>query len=152
MLDSSSEYIIATDGATGERNPGYMGTGVAVFDKEGRLVDQVHNKMHWGTNAQAEYLALIDGLKYATSNGLTNVTIYVDSQMIVRQLTKEWSTRNQALRNLRQTVMTLINSIKGYGGEFRISWHNRERRMAKVADNLSKGNFYRKGAYVWQIA
>jgi len=152
MLDSNSKITVATDGATAPKSVGHMSIGVAAFDKSAKLIFQHYENLHWGTNNQAEYLALLKGLKFATENGYKNVTCYVDSELIINQLNKRWKTKNPELKNLQGHILSLIASLKGYGGNITLIHHGRKTNLAKVADKISKGGSFNEGDYLWQLA
>ena len=52
------------------------------------------------TNNQAEYEALIMALEYATNRGTEEVTCYLDSELVGRQMTGEYSVKNIELQKL----------------------------------------------------
>ena len=52
------------------------------------------------TNNQAEYEALIMALEYATNMGTEEVTCYLDSELVGRQMTGEYSVKNIELQKL----------------------------------------------------
>ncbi|MDR2203216.1 MAG: ribonuclease HI family protein, partial [Nitrososphaerota archaeon] len=52
------------------------------------------------TNNQAEYEALIMGLKYALNNGAEEVICYLDSELVGRQMTGEYRVKNSELQKL----------------------------------------------------
>ncbi len=60
------------------------------------------------TNNQAEYLAVLEALKFTTGN----VEIYSDSKLVVNQLNHESHIKNDSLRNLAIKVWKLIGNRK----------------------------------------
>ncbi|MEM3394874.1 MAG: ribonuclease HI family protein [Nitrososphaerota archaeon] len=60
------------------------------------------------TNNKAEYSALINSLIRAKKIGCRKLTIYSDSQLLVKQLNNEYAVRNPELRILYQKAKRLI--------------------------------------------
>lgn len=62
---------------------------------------QVHRvPVNGNTNNQAEYLTLIEALKYCRDNQIRQPEIRTDSQLVVNQVTARWSVKQQELRPL----------------------------------------------------
>ncbi|MEM2067264.1 MAG: ribonuclease HI family protein [Nitrososphaerota archaeon] len=61
-----------------------------------------------GTNNYAEYQALLHCLRRALKLGCGLITVYSDSQLLVKQIMGEYSTRDPLLRRLRDEAMELI--------------------------------------------
>jgi len=92
------EISIFTDGGA-RRNPGPAAGGVIIRDKEGKIIFK--NGFFFGikTNNQAEYLALIEGLEAAKGLGATQIKCFLDSELIVKQLTKNIELKIMILKN-----------------------------------------------------
>jgi len=76
------------------------------------------------TNAN-EYLAVIHALQSAKNQGLQEVEVFSDSELMVRQLSGEYKTDNQRLKQLRVLVKMLTPDV---GATFH--WLPRERNLA----------------------
>ena len=63
------------------------------------------------TNNQSEYKALIAALKFA-SNKSEEVTCYLDSELVVKQLNGEYSVKNNQLKQLWIEVQELKKIFK----------------------------------------
>ena len=93
-----------TDGGS-RGNPGEAGGGVFLITDKG----VVKKSIYFGkkTNNEAEYLALIEGLKLAKQYG-EKIKIYMDSQLIVRQIKGVYKVKNERLHPLYSSVMILL--------------------------------------------
>ena len=58
---------------------------------------------------EAEYHALISGLKIALNQSVDDITMRGDSQLVVRQVRGEWRTHEARLRVLRDEADEFIN-------------------------------------------
>ena len=93
-------YFLYIDGAS-RNNPGQAGVGVYIMQDSLPIIQQgcyVGIK----TNNQAEYLALLLGLYFAkkTVRQVDHLTIYSDSQLLVRQIIGQYKVKNQLLKPL----------------------------------------------------
>jgi ribonuclease HI len=96
---SHSPVRIHTDGAA-KGNPGPAGLGVAIFQADGQLLEQCSRYIGEATNNVAEYRALLLALERAELLGLTDVALYSDSELLVRQLQGRYQVKHPALRPL----------------------------------------------------
>lgn len=78
---------IYTDGAC-SGNPGPGGTGVVIL-KNGAVIAEINKGYTRTTNNRMEYRAVMQGLRYAIGHGATAVTIYTDSQYVLKSM-NEW--------------------------------------------------------------
>jgi len=60
------------------------------------------------TNNEAEYLALIAGLQELKSRGLKGVQVYMDSELVVRQVRGEYKVKKEGLKPLHQQAKILL--------------------------------------------
>lgn len=88
--------IIHSDGGA-RGNPGPAGIGAALTDTNGTVLAEVSRYIGETTNNQAEYQALTAGLERAQELGASTVHCYLDSQLVVRQLNREYKVKNQEL-------------------------------------------------------
>lgn len=86
-----------TDGAS-RGNPGEAGIGVLIEDESGHIVKKLARYLGKATNNQAEYTALIDGLKAAAELGAEEVSIFADSELVVKQMKGEYKVKNADLQ------------------------------------------------------
>jgi ribonuclease HI len=96
---------IYVDGAS-FGNPGPSGIGVVL-----RIGDEIveHSEdIGYGTNNEAEYRALITGLRMALEHGVDTLHVRADSQLIVRQVTGEYKIKKKELQRLAIEARSLI--------------------------------------------
>ncbi len=104
------EFIIHTDGAS-RGNPGKAGVGVAIFDKEYHLVDEVCRFIGKTTNNVAEYQAMILAAQKAIACHARKVIFKTDSELLVRQLNGVYRVKNPNILSLYRELVTLLNKI-----------------------------------------
>ena len=82
-------------------NPGPSGSGSVLFDlkdgKEGDVLAEVNEFIGHATNNQAEYHAIVIGLKKAKELGIQVLDVRLDSELAVKQLNGEYRVKNQEL-------------------------------------------------------
>ena len=108
-----NRVIIHTDGAS-RGNPGPAAIGATIKDEQGRLVASIPQRIGTATNNQAEYRALIAALEKATRLGASQADIYLDSELVVKQLNGRYKVKKATLRLLYQKVIQLIGSLEGF--------------------------------------
>lgn len=93
-----------TDGAS-RGNPGQAGAGAVLYD--GDSLELAAKSVYLGTctNNVAEYKALLIGLQEALRLGCTELTIALDSELIVRQLQGRYKVKNE-------TLLLLFNEVR----------------------------------------
>jgi ribonuclease HI len=88
--------IIETDGAS-RGNPGLSGAGVIIKDGQGNRIKHIAEFLGSMTNNQAEYHALIIGLKAAAEYQPERVTVRMDSELVVRQMNGQYRVKNPSM-------------------------------------------------------
>jgi ribonuclease HI len=94
-----SVLILRTDGAS-RGNPGHAAAGVVIEAPNGEVV--ARGKLYLGvmTNNQAEYRALILGLKAIAKYHPGQVRVYMDSDLVVNQMRGTYKVRHPELTPL----------------------------------------------------
>ena len=87
--------------------------------------------LHDATNNEAEYNALILGLKSLLNLNLLNPIIYSDSELIVKQVNGEYRVKNDRMITLYNEVINLLSSFNSW------SLIHVLRDKNKVADKLA---------------
>jgi ribonuclease HI len=100
-------YVLYADGAS-RGNPGPAGIGVVLQDCRNQTIAEISEPIGNTTNNVAEYEALIRGLTEASSRGVRFLRIYLDSELLVRQLTGEYQVRSPRLLPLWQRATALM--------------------------------------------
>jgi len=119
-----------TDGAS-RRNPGHAGIGVLIVDSGGRRI--VENGKYIGqvTNNEAEYHALIHGLKAAQRWTPERLEVNLDSQLVVEQMNGRYKVSKPELKLLYDQAKKLKDGL----GEVVIRHIDREQN--RIADDLA---------------
>ena len=130
-IDLMSELVAYVDGGC-LGNPGPSGIGVVINGCESGPVRIAKWIGHQDNNV-AEYAALMEALQYAVSLKARKLHVYSDSEVVVRQMTGEYTCRSPRLYSLHWTCRKLARSLK-----FSISHvpreHNAEaNRLAQTA-------------------
>jgi len=102
--------VLYTDGAS-RGNPGPAGAGAIITDKEGATLAEKAVYLGETTNNQAEYRALIVGLEEVVKLAPVRLTIRMDSELIVKQLSGEYRVRNRDLLPLHNRARRLIEQL-----------------------------------------
>jgi ribonuclease HI len=77
------------DGAA-SGNPSPAGIGYAVLDARGKIVHEHFERVGIATNNEAEYRALIALAKKLLEEGIKQVAIMGDSQLVINQVNEAW--------------------------------------------------------------
>jgi ribonuclease HI len=81
-------------------NPGPAGIGVLFLRPDGSVAEQFHRGIGEATNNVAEYSALLAALERAATAGMTDVEVYSDSELLVRQIQGRYRVKHPVLRPL----------------------------------------------------
>jgi ribonuclease HI len=125
-----NKVLLNVDGAS-RGNPGPAAIGVTIKDENNRLIECVSERIGNTTNNQAEYQALIAGLKKAISLGAVQVTVYSDSELMVKQIQGSYRVKNVGIKPLYSEVVKLAYTL----ASFKIMGIPRERN--READALA---------------
>jgi ribonuclease HI len=104
------KYQLCSDGAC-RGNPGAGGAGAVITDASGSIVWEGKEYLGHCTNNIAEYKALILGLKGALSAGYMNLDVYLDSELLAKQINGSYRVKNEKLKMLMQEVRELLASF-----------------------------------------
>jgi ribonuclease HI len=110
VAERGRHLVLRTDGAS-RGNPGPAAAGVVVEDPSGRLIARGKRVLGRMTNNQAEYRALILGLKAIQRYTPTSVTVYLDSELVVQQMTGRYRVRDASLRPLYDEAVAAANVL-----------------------------------------
>lgn len=133
---------IYTDGGA-RGNPGPAGIGAVIIDldqgKEGETLATVSKYIGETTNNQAEYQAVISGLKEAVNIKAQEVEIISDSELLVKQCNGEYRVKDPDLAKLFMEVYNLQQNFK------KVTFSHTLRSGNKEADHLVNGAIDRAG-------
>lgn len=122
------EFILNTDGGS-RGNPGPGAIGI-VLRKGDDILFQKGKKIGETTNNQAEYKALIWGLKESLEAGADELRCLLDSELVVKQLNGEYKVKDEKMKPLFAEVLKLRDEFK------KVSFRHVERSANKLADAL----------------
>ena len=110
------KLIIYTDGGA-RNNPGPAGIGVVLMDPsagsgQGEVVAQISEYIGEATNNQAEYRAVIAALQKARELGAQELEFYLDSELVVKQLNREYRVKDRDLAPLFLQIHNLSLGFK----------------------------------------
>lgn len=108
-----SKLIIHTDGAS-RGNPGKAGIGVAIYDKDYTLIEELCAFIGESTNNVAEYQAMIVAAQKAIDYNATEVTFKTDSELLVRQLKGIYRVKSLNILSLYNKLTILLNKIPAW--------------------------------------
>lgn len=100
-----------TDGGA-RGNPGPGALGVVIKDSKGKKVFELGKYLGECTNNEAEYEALIAGLEAAKERNYSDLTCFLDSELVVKQLTGEYKVKNTRLKVYFDKVKKLSQNFK----------------------------------------
>ncbi len=104
---------IHTDGAS-RGNPGEAGIGVVIEDETGRIIREIRRYIGKATNNQAEYAALLEGLKAACELTADSITVFADSELLVKQVKGEYKVKHPQLQPLFIKAKSLVSNFKHF--------------------------------------
>ena len=127
---NKASYVLMFDGGS-RGNPGLCGAGAVIYIEgmevwAGSQVVSVSN-----TNNYAEYSALNMGLKQALEMDIDELTIFGDSELIMRQMTGQAKVKSPNLLLLHKESMEHINKFEN------VDLHHVLRKFNKRADQLA---------------
>ncbi len=105
------KLIIYTDGGA-RNNPGPAGIGVVIMDENREVATQISEYIGEATNNQAEYKAVIAAMRRAKELKASELEFYLDSELIVKQLNREYRVKDKDLAPLFLQIHNLSLSFK----------------------------------------
>lgn len=106
------KVIVEVDGGS-RGNPGPAGYGLVVWSDD-HMTMLAENKQAIGrtTNNVAEYRGLIAGLEEAATLGATEVAVYLDSKLVVEQMSGRWKVKHRDMAELHQQARALASKFE----------------------------------------
>lgn len=106
--------IIYTDGAS-RGNPGPASYGFIISSDSGNILYREGKTIGITTNNVAEYSAVLQALRYALNHfnpALTALNFYMDSRLVVEQLSGRFKIKKEHLKPLFLQIRYLENAFK----------------------------------------
>ncbi len=124
-------HVVAYADGASRGNPGPSSYGAVVYDEAGVELSTASKALGYGTNNQAEYQGAIAALEASLGLGASEVTLRLDSQLIVRQLDGRYRVKNPKLIPLHKRMLDLRSRFT------RVIVEHVPREENKVADKLA---------------
>src|SRR3989338_1994796 len=124
--------VIYTDGGA-RGNPGPAGAGVVIYEGEGggeELVEQFGKYIGEQTNNVAEYTALLLAIQRAREMGATSIDFMLDSELVVKQMRREYKVKEPNLAILFTKVWNEMIHFK------KVTFTHIPREKNKKADKM----------------
>jgi ribonuclease HI len=126
----SAETLVAYVDGGSRGNPGEAGAGI-YLERLGSPWRGLYEYLGRQTNNYAEYSALLCALDFALHHGFRKMTVYADSELLVRQMTGQYKVRNAGLLQLHARAQTLARRLD------RFAIHHIRREQNRKADALA---------------
>lgn len=125
------KVLVEADGGS-RGNPGLAGYGAVVWSADHQAVlAEAREAIGHATNNVAEYSGLIAGLAAAADLGATEVSVFMDSKLVVEQMSGRWKVKHPDLQRLYRQAVSAAMAFEHVD----YTWIPRERN--KHADRLA---------------
>jgi len=121
-------YKLFTDGGA-RNNPGPAAIGGVLYQDK-KIMATFSEYIGETTNNQAEYQALIKGLEVALEKKISDLACFLDSELVVKQLNKEYKVKDKELAKVFVRIWNLTLKFK------KITFSHIRREFNKEADKL----------------
>lgn len=128
-MKQNKKGVIFTDGGA-RGNPGPAGIGYVIYNEKNIIIYRAGVYIGEATNNQAEYQAVYQALAKAKELDLSNLDFYLDSELVVNQLSQKFKIKNPELAKLFVKIWNLSQSFEN------INYKYIPREKNKLADQL----------------
>jgi len=125
-----ARVVLQTDGAS-RGNPGPAGAGWVLASPAGEVIARGAAFLGRRTNNEAEYEAVIRGLRAALDLGADEVALRADSELLIKQLNGQYQVRNERIAALHSQARGLIRELRRFEAK-----HVR-RELNQAADEMA---------------
>ncbi|VFQ76192.1 unnamed protein product [Cuscuta campestris] len=94
-------WVMSIDGSSGSQS---CGAGIVVITPENFRIYYAIRFQFRASNNEAEYEALINGLKIHSKLGVSRVQVYSDSRLVVGQITREFEAKEERMKRLAKYI------------------------------------------------
>ena len=101
--------LYADGGSRG--NPGPAAAGAVLYADDGEVLDEIGTFLGVTTNNVAEWTGLLDGLKAALARGVSELTVRLDSELVVKQLSGAYRVKHPGLIPLHAEAKSLLRKF-----------------------------------------
>lgn len=135
--DEVPHLNLYVDGAS-KGNPGMAGAGAWISNREGKKLLAVSRYLGCKTNNEAEYWALLIGLRQAQRFGRSSIRIFTDSELVAKQVKGTYRVREPNLKGLHRQVMEQLKAFSS------VQIESISRQENQEADRLANEAIRRK--------
>ena len=115
-LQSKKSYNLFTDGACefdGDYKPVNAGIG-GLLKMDNNIIFSFSENIGKKTNNEAEYLALIKGIEICVESNFLNISIFLDSELVVKQINGDYKVKNDRMSILHKKTHELLSNLKSW--------------------------------------
>jgi len=125
------KYKVYTD--WGSRwNPWISWLWVYITDMKDKEIEKRYKHLWIKTNNEAEYLWALFWIKRSIEIWATEIELYMDSKLVISQLSGEWKIKKQELKVINTDILDIIKKSK-----VKVTYNWIRRELNKDADRLS---------------
>ncbi|HNV85685.1 MAG TPA: reverse transcriptase-like protein [Candidatus Omnitrophota bacterium] len=122
-------------------NPGPGGIGILICDARDKVLAEHRDVIGTATNNVAEYCALIAALSIAKEFGADEVEAFLDSELVVCQMSGKYKVKSDSIRELVGEVRKLEREFKTVSYRHLPREHSRMREADRLVNQaLDAGN------------
>lgn len=131
-MKQASKLTIYGDGGS-RGNPGQAAYGFAIFSEDEKLIYSEGKRIGINTNNVAEYMAVVEALRYVIKNlsTVTHIHFKLDSLLVASQMSGKYKVKHPSMKELFNTAQSLRSQL-----EAQIIFTQIPRSQNKVADEL----------------
>ncbi|PCI25464.1 ribonuclease H [Candidatus Peregrinibacteria bacterium] len=107
---TQGNIIMFTDGAS-KGNPGKSGAGWIIYDHQNLTLNRGRKYLGYKTNNQSEYLALFYGLEDAMRYNPKSLSLFLDSELVVKQIQGKYKVKNADLKPLHTKIINILSHV-----------------------------------------
>ena len=106
-----SDKIIAYIDGGSRGNPGPAAAAYVLNDSSGAQLEAKAFFLGRATNNVAEYTSLIKALEAAAQKGSEQLSVFSDSELLVRQINGQYKVKSEQIKPLFQKAVSLLNQF-----------------------------------------
>jgi len=118
--------MFADGGARG--NPGPAASGAVLVGPDGAVVEEIGSFLGVATNNVAEWTALCLGLEAAALRGVRRLSVRLDSELVVKQMSGEYRVKHADLQPLHRRASAALRAFES------VEIRHVPRKQNKLAD------------------
>jgi ribonuclease HI len=126
---------IVTDGAS-RGNPGPAAIAYGIYDTNWKVLDEKAEYIGSATNNEAEYKALIQALDCAAGHCRREVEHFSDSQLLIRQLNREYRVKAPNLKPLTEKIFIKRQYFESINHKHLPRSHQRIQRIDEMVNRM----------------